>query len=224
VSALGDALGTVASILGSADRNWALVGALAVSARTQPRFTRDVDVAVAVADDPDAEAMVRRFSAQGYAVFSIVEQAATKRLATARLSRQPPAGEAPVIVDLLFASSGVEPELPQQAEVIPLLAGVEVPVARTGHLLALKVLSRSPEWPQDSADIATLMQVIDAVERARAVDAARLIASRGFARGKSLETESWHWSGRARTPSRERGETTPAVSARRRPRGPACPA
>jgi predicted nucleotidyltransferase len=189
VSALGDALSAVADILGSADRRWALVGALAVSARAEPRFTRDVDAAVAVADDADAEAVVQRFSARGYSVFSIVEQDAVKRLATARLSKLSPAGEASVIVDLLFASSGIEPELAQQAEVLAVLAGVEVPVARTGHLLALKVLSRSAERPQDSADITALVQVLDAVEAARAVDAARLIAVRGFARGKSLEAE-----------------------------------
>jgi len=33
----------------------ALVGGLAVSARTEPRFTRDLDVAVAVPDDAGAE-------------------------------------------------------------------------------------------------------------------------------------------------------------------------
>ena len=118
MSVLGDALSAVANILGSIDRRWALVGALAVSARTEPRFTRDVDAAVATTDDADAEAVVRQFSAQGYAVFSIVEQAALKRLATARLSRQTAAGEASVIVDLLFASSGIEPEVAQQAESI----------------------------------------------------------------------------------------------------------
>jgi predicted nucleotidyltransferase len=189
VSAVGDALSAVADILTAADRHWALVGALAVSARTEPRFTRDVDVAVAIADDADAESVVRRFSAQGYAVFSVVEQAAMKRLATARLSRQLPRGEASVIVDLLFASSGIEPEVAQQAESFAVLAGIEIPVARTGHLLTLKVLSRSLERPQDSADITALMKVMDAVERIRAVDAARLIAARGFARGKPLEAE-----------------------------------
>jgi predicted nucleotidyltransferase len=189
VSALGDALSAVASILGSADRRWALVGALAVSARAEPRFTRDVDAAVVVADDADAEAVVRQFSARGYSVFSMVEQDAVKRLATARLSRPSPAGAASVIVDLLFASSGIEPELAQQAEVLAVLPGVEVPVARPGHLLALKVLSRGADRPQDSADITALMQVLDAVEEARAVDAARLIDARGFARGKSLEAE-----------------------------------
>jgi hypothetical protein len=36
----------------------ALVGGLAVSVRTEPRFTRDADLAVAVTDDADAEALV----------------------------------------------------------------------------------------------------------------------------------------------------------------------
>lgn len=37
---------------------WALVGGFAVSARAEPRFTRDVDVAVAVEDDHAAEVLV----------------------------------------------------------------------------------------------------------------------------------------------------------------------
>ena len=34
----------------------ALIGGLAVSARTEPRFTRDADLAVAVTSDAEAEA------------------------------------------------------------------------------------------------------------------------------------------------------------------------
>ena len=37
---------------------WALIGGLAVSVRTEPRFTRDVDVAIAVADDRSAERLL----------------------------------------------------------------------------------------------------------------------------------------------------------------------
>lgn len=40
----------------SIGRGFALVGGLAVSARTEPRLTRDTDLAVAVADDVEAEA------------------------------------------------------------------------------------------------------------------------------------------------------------------------
>lgn len=38
---------------------FALVGGLAVSARTEPRFTRDADLAVALASDAEAEALIR---------------------------------------------------------------------------------------------------------------------------------------------------------------------
>jgi hypothetical protein len=37
--------------------------------------------------------------------------------------------------------------------------------------------------------LSAVASILDAVERARAVDAARLIAARGFARGKSIEAE-----------------------------------
>lgn len=189
MSALSDALGSVAALLTGADRAWALVGALAVSARTEPRFTRDIDIAIAVADDADAERVVRYFAQRGYAVFSVVEQDATKRLATARLTGPATSSEAPVIVDLLFASSGIEPEIAQAADVLTIVPGVEMPVARSGHLLALKVLSRSDARPQDAADILALLKVLDGPERSRAFDAVRLIVDRGFARGKDLAAE-----------------------------------
>jgi predicted nucleotidyltransferase len=190
VSALENALRAVADVLRKGDRSWALVGALAVSARTEPRFTRDVDVAVSVSDDPDAEAVVRRFVEHGYSVFSVLEQEAAKRLATARLTGRADPGEAAVIVDLLFASSGIEPEVVRQSERLDVLPGIEVPVARTGHLLALKVLSRSASRPQDAADIQALLKVLDGPERSRALDAAHLIVLRGFARGKDLVAET----------------------------------
>lgn len=189
VSALENTLRAVADVLKEGDRFWALVGALAVSARTEPRFTRDVDVAVSVSDDPDAEAVVRRFVDHGYSVFSVLEQDAAKRLATARLTGLAHPGEASVIVDLLFASSGIEPEVARQSERLEVLPGVEVPVAQIGHLLALKVLSRNASRPQDAADIQALLKVLDGPERSRALDAAQLIVARGFDRGKDLVAE-----------------------------------
>jgi hypothetical protein len=63
----------------------ALVGGLAVSTRSAPRFTRDIDLAVAVAGDADAEALVRRFIVAGYGVTAMIEQETTGRFATARL-------------------------------------------------------------------------------------------------------------------------------------------
>jgi hypothetical protein len=49
-------------------RHFALVGGLAVSVRSEPRLTRDADLAVSVADDRDAEALVRDLQARGWRV------------------------------------------------------------------------------------------------------------------------------------------------------------
>lgn len=62
------ALRRVALDLGKRDVRWALAGGFAVSARSEPRFTRDVDVAVAVADDAAAESLVHSLLSEGYRV------------------------------------------------------------------------------------------------------------------------------------------------------------
>jgi hypothetical protein len=53
---------------------WAVIGGLAVAFRSEPQFTKDVDVAVAVADDREAEDIVNRLQVRGYALASLVEQ------------------------------------------------------------------------------------------------------------------------------------------------------
>ena len=60
-----------------------------MSARTEPRLTRDADIAVAVASDAEAEALIRRLRVGGYGIEAVVEQEAVGRLATARLTRSP---------------------------------------------------------------------------------------------------------------------------------------
>jgi hypothetical protein len=47
----------IADELGRMRRPFALVGGLAISVRGEVRFTRDVDIAVAVRDDADTEAL-----------------------------------------------------------------------------------------------------------------------------------------------------------------------
>lgn len=104
----------------------AAVGGLAVSVRTTPRFTRDVDLAVAVADDVHAE----------------------------RLS---------------------------------VFLGLAAPVARTGHLIALKVLARDDrKRPLDRVDLIGLIAVAAPAAVAAAREALRLIEARGFHRGRDL--------------------------------------
>jgi hypothetical protein len=53
---------------------FALVGGLAVSARAEPRLTRDADVAVSVADDKHAETVVRKMLQLGYVPDVVLEQ------------------------------------------------------------------------------------------------------------------------------------------------------
>ena len=58
---------------------------MAVSVRAEPRFTRDIDLAVAVADDASAETLVSSLQGRGYSLQLSLEQAAIGRLATVRL-------------------------------------------------------------------------------------------------------------------------------------------
>ena len=167
---------------------FALVGGLAVSVRTEPRFTRDADLAVAVATDAEAEALIHTLRARDYGIEAVIEQEAVGRLATVRLtlSSEP---RAPV-VDLLFASSGIESEVVADAETIDLLQHLSMGVARTGHLIALKILSRDDEKrPQDLVDLRALLRVASPAELARARHSLGLIASRGYHRGRDLASE-----------------------------------
>lgn len=188
MTSLEAALRQIQTDLTEADVSFALVGGLAVSARTEPRFTRDADLAVAVANDAEAETLIHRLRACDYGIEALVEQDAVGRLATVRLTRSSDL-QAPVI-DLLFASSGIEREVVGDAEPIELLRGVTVGVARTGHLIALKVLSRDDVTrPQDLADLRALLRVASDSELARARHALTLIRDRGYHRGRDLMSE-----------------------------------
>lgn len=69
--------------------SFALVGGLAVSARAEPRLTRDADVAVSVRDDQQAGAVVRQLVESGYRPGAVLEQHVAGRLATVRLVHHP---------------------------------------------------------------------------------------------------------------------------------------
>lgn len=188
MTSLEAALRQIHTDLTEAHVSFALVGGLAVSVRTEPRFTRDADLAVALAGDAEAEALIRSLRARDYGIEAIVEQEAVGRLATVRLtrSRKP---RAPVI-DLLFASSGIEPEVVAEAEPIELLPNLTIGVAREGHLIALKVLSRDDAGrPQDLVDLRALQRVASSGELARARQSLALIAARGYHRGRDLLSE-----------------------------------
>jgi Nucleotidyl transferase AbiEii toxin, Type IV TA system len=184
VNRLEAALRQAAADLNRHGRPWGLVGGLGVSARAEPRFTRDIDIAVAVDDDSAAEELVRSLLGDGYSLSGMVEHD-SGRLATVRLRREVEGLE--VVVDLLFASSGIETEVAQASEPIEIVAGLRLPVAQTGHLLALKLLARADaSRPEDLADLLALRSVATSADVAMAGAAVRLIIDRGFSRGRDL--------------------------------------
>lgn len=166
---------------------WALVGGLAVSVLAQPRTTEDLDVAIAVQSDREAEKVAFAFRGLGYLYLPehILEQQESERLATVRLVA-PEGEEHGVIVDLLFASSGIEQEIVAAAEPIEVLPGVVVPVARAGHLVAMKVLAGRE---QDRRDVRWLWDAADDGERQLAREALAEIIRRRYHRGKDLFAE-----------------------------------
>jgi hypothetical protein len=186
VNSLETVLRGIRAELNGLNKKWSLVGGLAVVVRGEPRFTRDADLAVAVAGDSEAESLVRWLQGRGYGVLATVEQQATGRLATVRLL---PPGEDPegIVLDLLFASSGIEPEVVATSEVLEIMPGLDLPVARTSHLIALKVLSRDDvRRPNDLADLRSLVPQASPEELQEVSGLLSLITERGFHRDRQL--------------------------------------
>ena len=172
------------SDLSALENPWAVVGGLAVSTYVEPRATRDLDVVVSVSGDDEAEQIIWSLLQLGYSVVAAVEQTERGRLATMRL--QPPMKGA-AIVDLLFASSGIEVEIAKSAVELEILPGLSAPVASIGHLIAMKILARDDRRrPQDWDDLHGLIAVADQDELDQARAAVALIDERGYARDRKL--------------------------------------
>lgn len=182
VRALDAALSRAAGDLNAAGVRWAMVGGLAVSARSIPRFTKDIDFVVAVADDAASEALIHQLGVRGYTPHEIVEHEYLDRLSTVRLVADPLG----VALDLLFASSGIEEEIVAAATSIEILPGLQLPVASTGHLIALKVLARRG---QDLTDLDALLTAAGEADIALAREAVALIVARGFHREQDVVTD-----------------------------------
>jgi len=165
-------------------RRFALVGGLAVSVRAEVRFTRDVDIAVIVADDSEAELLTYDLRLAGYTAVASVEHETRHRLSTVRLMS--PSG---VKVDLLFASSGIEVEIVDSATPIDFDGAGSVPVANAEELLAMKVLSMTDTRLQDRIDAQHLLQFTPKLDITRVREHLARITSRGYAREQDLEAK-----------------------------------
>jgi hypothetical protein len=161
-----------------------LVGGLAVSVRCDPRFTLDADIAVAVSNDSEAEAQVRFLVQAGYVVTATAEQQAVGRLAMVRF-----VDHTHTSIDVLFASSGIESDIVEASERLEVVPGLVLPVARVGHLIAMKLLSVAAGRETDAADLRHLGAEADAEEWQCAQVAVQLIMDRGYGRGRDLAAD-----------------------------------
>ena len=167
---------------------WCLIGGLAVGARTDPRFTKDLDLAVSTLDDKASEDLVFSLQAQGYRILAILEQQITGRLATVRLA--PPGGLDITVIDLLFASSGIENSIVARARPLEVFPQLQVPVAQLGDLIAMKILARDDRnRPQDRLDLRSLFGLATPDDKSIALQALREIIQTGSNRGRALLQE-----------------------------------
>lgn len=197
VSELGKRLAQVRHDLIDLGAAFALVGGFAMSVHARARLTKDVDLAVAVTDDEEAEGLVRALHQRGYRVRAMVEQEDTGRMSTVRLSLPGSDSDLPE-VDLLFASSGIETEVVQGAQEHLLSEVGTMPVARREHLIAMKTLSASEHRDHDVRDLIVLLSEASPRELELARQALALIKERGFDRGKDLEAELERFARKAR--------------------------
>ena len=177
----------IIELLASLGYKSALVGGLAVSVRTRERFTKDVDFAVAVGSDREAEKLAHSLQEQGLKLLNVIEQDTKKVIATLRF-RHPDDRENEPSVDLLFGSSGIEREIVQRSDVLPIAKSITAPVATIPDLIAMKVLSEAPGRHHDRADLQVLLVAASRAQLDDAREAVRLIEQRGFNRGKDLQT------------------------------------
>lgn len=173
---------------------YALVGGFAITLRAEPRTTRDLDVVLVVSGDQEAERVALVLRMRGYTDHpkgAAIERS-DGRLATIRLI-SPPVDEegAGVQVDLLVACAGIEPEVVAASQLLEVMPQVYVPVARSGHLVAMKVLAARP---QDMEDVRMLLREMGEADLELAQESLVLIERRGFledsTRGLLAELES----------------------------------
>jgi hypothetical protein len=164
--------------------SFALVGGLAVSVRGEPRFTADVDLAIAVPGDREVESLVLDLRGRGYEVRALVEHDTRNRVATVRLRNK-----YGIVVDLLAASSGVEPEIVAAATPVAIEGVGQIPIATAEDLLATKVLAMTPRREQDRLDARNLLLVNPTLDLEKVRERLELIRARGFAREQDLDAK-----------------------------------
>lgn len=176
--------------LGEVDASYALIGGLAVGARTTLRFTQDADLTVAVDTDTQAEQIAGHLIRCGYQVVTELDHKPTGRIGVLRLLSPEASGpyendELPLL-DLLLHSTGIEQETVTDAQPIEIFSGIQFSTATVPHLIAMKVLSESDRRLQDRIDLQNLIEVASDEELDLVPELLNLIDERGFANSKDL--------------------------------------
>lgn len=176
----------VASHLRELDVGFALVGGIAVSMRTTERFTKDVDFAVSVSSDDQAELIVNALRRAGLRIAMFLDKNDGGLMAV----RLKSGAEFEIYVDLLFATSGIESEVVASATKMEIFPGFIDRLATLPSLVAMKVLSA--DWknrPQDVLDIQNLLNVASESDIHECRQLLSLITERGFNRNKDLQKD-----------------------------------
>ena len=177
----------IVRLLRETGARFALIGGIAVSYRSVERTTKDIDLAIAVESDSEAETLVRTLTGRGYRIATVIEQDEADRLSTVRLVSQV---DVEIQVDLLFASSGIEPEVVSAADEIEVFPNVSMPVADRASLIALKVLSANTKSRlKDILDLQNLLKNVLPNEIEEARNLLNLITERGYNRKKDLQKD-----------------------------------
>lgn len=140
-SALSGAINHIVGWFTTGDIKYCLVGGLAVSFRTIERATRDIDFAISVASDLEAENLIRSLQQIGFAPVELLQRRDSNAISTVRLLSPQFQG---IYLDLLFAASGIEGEVVQTATTIELLPGLQVPAFPHRHEGPLEWAQRAP--------------------------------------------------------------------------------
>lgn len=161
---------------------FAVVGGIAISARGRPRTTDDLDFAVSIKSDEDAEHVVFALQARGFLVTELFENDAG-RVSTVRTVRTE---WSDIYVDFLLFNSRIEPEIVARATIETVWGMLNVPVALRADLLAMKVLANRKK---DLADIEHLVLASTPAELKRVREVLKLMTKRGAARDRDLVAE-----------------------------------
>ena len=115
------------------DAHWALIGALAASVHTEPRTTRDIDVAVAMPSSEEFEELLAALEERGYRKRQLLMHGDPILRLGIRLHIPTTEGSS-IPLDLLTSSCGIEREIVETAESVDVFPDMTVPVASRAHV------------------------------------------------------------------------------------------